>query len=152
MSSKIAEALATFFYIGKIPPAPGSLASIVGGLFWIYLQNNLLAFFVLLAVITIAGFWSSGITEKMQGEKDPSCIVIDEVAGAMIAFFMVPTTWPYLITSYFLFRAFDMFKLYPVNKFENLPGAVGVMADDLIAGIYANVTIHLAIILMPMFY
>ena len=63
----------------------------------------------------------------------------------MISFFLLPPTTSVLITAFFLFRAFDMFKIYPVNKFEPLKGGVGVMMDDIIAGIYTFIVMHLAL-------
>jgi len=79
------------------------------------------------------------------GQKDPSCVVIDEVSGIMIAFFMLPMVWPVSIITFFLFRAFDMFKIYPVNKFEEMKGGTGIMMDDIIAGLYTNITMQIAI-------
>ena len=145
MPNPLAKLLATFFYVGDFPFAAGSLASLVGGLIAIVLYSNIPAYLVCFLVVTVFGFLSSGITERAVGQKDPSCIVIDEVSGALIAFFMLPLTWPVLITTYFLFRAFDMFKIFPANKFEQCPGSVGVMMDDIIAGIYTNIVMQLAI-------
>ena len=69
--------------------------------------------------------------------------MIDEVAGMMVAFFLLPVKWPVIITAFFLFRAFDMFKIYPVNKFEGIEGGAGVMMDDLIAGLYTNIVMQI---------
>ena len=83
--------------------------------------------------------------ERLEGHGDPSCVVIDEVAGALIAFFMLPFSWSVTLTTFFLYRAFDMFKIFPINKIEKLGGSVGIMGDDLLAGFYTNLIIHLAI-------
>jgi phosphatidylglycerophosphatase A len=91
------------------------------------------------------GFGTSGRMEKIVGKKDPSCVVIDEVAGSLVAFFLLPKTIPVLVTAFFLFRAFDMFKIYPMDKMEALPGAVGVMMDDVIAGLYTNIIMQIAV-------
>ena len=96
-------------------------------------------------MITVTGFIVSDRMERIVKQKDPSCIVIDEVSGVMIAFFLLPFSWPVIFTAFFLFRAFDMFKIYPVNKFEPMPGGVGVMMDDIVAGIYTNIVMHIAI-------
>jgi phosphatidylglycerophosphatase A len=64
----------------------------------------------------------------------------------------LPLSWPVVITAFFLFRAFDMFKIYPVNRLEEIPGGVGVMMDDIIAGLYTNLAMHLAIRLVALFH
>jgi len=145
MKNSWARAAATFFYLGYFPMAAGSIASIIGGLLALYLQNNLLLYAVVFIAVTAAGFWASGPVEKASGEKDPPCIVIDEVSGALIAFFMLPTTPAVLLSAFFLFRAFDMFKIYPADVFEKRPGAVGVMMDDIMAGIYTNIVMQIAV-------
>ncbi|MBN1870699.1 MAG: phosphatidylglycerophosphatase A [Candidatus Omnitrophica bacterium] len=145
MSDKIVKMLATWFYVGDIPGAPGTAASAVAVMMAVICAPNLFLY-VLIAIIVIAlGFKVSGRTEEILGRKDPGCIVIDEVAGIMVAFFLLPITWPVLITAFFLFRAFDMFKIYPVNKFEQIEGGAGVMMDDLIAGLYTNIVMQLAV-------
>jgi phosphatidylglycerophosphatase A len=144
--NKIAKLLATFFYIGDIPVAPGSAASVAGTLMYVALYPPQWgAYLLLIAVITMVGLLVSGRTEKFLGQEDPSCIVIDEVAGVLIAFFMLPLTWPVILTTFFLFRAFDMFKIYPVNKFEEYGGSLGIMMDDLFAGFYTNIIMQIAV-------
>lgn len=142
---RLTKILATFFYLGHFPVAAGSIASIIGGLLALYLQNNLFLYVLVFVLVTAAGFAVSGPVEKAAGEKDPPCIVIDEVAGALIAFFMLPVTWPVLVSAFFLFRAFDMFKIYPADILEQKPGAVGVMMDDIMAGIYTNIIMQVAV-------
>ncbi len=78
-------------------------------------------------------------------KKDPPCIVIDEVAGSLIAFFMLPMNWPVFWSTFFVFRAFDMFKIYPANILEKRSGSVGIMMDDIVAGIYTNLIMQIAI-------
>jgi phosphatidylglycerophosphatase A len=152
MRDKCVKLLATFFYIGYIPVAPGSMASAAGLLLFILFYQSLTAYVVLTAVIVISGFLVSGSMEKISGKTDPSCIVIDEVAGVLIAFFLLPKTTAVLWTGFFLFRAFDMFKIYPVNKFEEIKGGAGVMMDDIIAGVYTNITMHAALRLTQLFH
>ncbi len=130
--------------------APGSAASIIGALFYFALREQLVIYVLLLGIVTWLGFWVSERMETLVGAKDPSCIVIDEVSGVMIAFFMLPLNLPVVLTAFFLFRAFDMFKIYPVNKFETMPGGIAIMMDDIIAGIYTNLTMQLAIRLVAM--
>lgn len=141
----LAKLLATFFYIGDMPAAPGTLASLAGVLLYAAFDQRWVEYAILTVAVTCAGWMVSGRAERMIGRKDPSCIVIDEVAGALIAFFMLPLTPAVLVTAFFLFRAFDMFKIYPANKFEDIHGSVGIMTDDLFAGLYTNLTMQLAI-------
>ena len=135
----------TFFFIGYVPVMPGSMASIAGALLAISLADYT-GFYVLAWVfITLLGFLTCGKMEKMLGCKDPGCIVIDEVSGIMISFFLLPAKFSVWITAFFLFRAFDMFKIYPVNLLEKKKGSAGVMLDDVVAGVYANIIMHIAI-------
>tara|TARA_B100000745_G_C20071215_1_gene365654 strand:- start:248 stop:757 length:510 start_codon:yes stop_codon:yes gene_type:complete len=163
MSEKLVRMLSTFFYVGESPFAPGSMASVVGALIAIILSPWPLLYIAVFAIITFYGFKVSGRMEEICGEKDPSKVVIDEVSGVMIAFFCLPLQWPVIITAFFLFRAFDMFKLYPVNRFENpdfVAGLMnkmslrnveqhkhtaGIMMDDIIAGVYTFVVMQFAI-------
>ena len=145
MFNKISELLSTFFYVGFLPGAPGSIATILGGLLAYALASNIGLYIAVTVLVTVAGFLVSGRAEKVMGKKDPGSIVIDEVAGVMIAFFLLPTTLPVFWIVFFLFRAFDMFKIYPGNKFEGLGGSAGIMLDDIIAGFYTNIVMHLAL-------
>ena len=145
MSDRIAKFIATFFYLGYFPFASGSFASIFGAAIAIFLQHNLFWYVTGFVIVTVLGFYASDRVEKLVGEKDPSCIVIDEVAGILIAFFMLPLRPSVVISAFFLFRAFDMFKIYPANKFEEIKGGSGVMMDDLVAGIYTNLVMQIAV-------
>ncbi|MFA5088764.1 MAG: phosphatidylglycerophosphatase A [Candidatus Omnitrophota bacterium] len=145
MSNNFIRLVSTFFYIGYLPAAPGTAASVAGAVLYVLLSQSLLMYLTVTSAIIALGFYVSGKMEDLTKQKDPSCIVIDEVAGILITFFMLPMTFPVVITGFFLFRAFDMFKIYPVNKFEELGGGVGIMMDDLFAGLYANLTMQAAI-------
>lgn len=145
MNIFLADMLATFFYVGRFPVAPGTMASAVGALMAVGLHAWPVAYLAVMALVIVVGFWASGPAEKAAGKKDPGFIVIDEVAGIMISFFMVPLSWAVIISGFFLFRAFDMFKIWPANKFEELGGARGIMMDDIMAGIYTNIVLQIAI-------
>lgn len=140
----MATLAATFFYIGKFPVAPGTMGTLAG-LFLAWLVAPWVALYCLMtALVMLAGFWASGTAEKAFGKKDPGCIVIDEVAGIMLSFFLVPFSWPVAVIGFFLFRAFDMFKIWPANKFEDMGGSRGIMMDDVMAGIYTNIVLQIA--------
>ncbi len=142
--------LATFFYIGDFPFGPGTAASLAGALLAVMFAPNKLLYILLFGVVTLAGFRSAGRMEEIAGKKDPGFIVIDEVSGILIAFFGLPLNWATFWTAFFLFRAFDMFKIYPVGKFEELGGAKGIMMDDIVAGIYTFAIMQIAVRLAGM--
>jgi len=145
MSKEIIKLLSTFFYLGNMPVAPGTLASFAGMLLAITFSSSTPIYIIATLGVIFLGFQVSGQMEKILKKKDPSCVVIDEVAGILIAFFALPLSPAILIVTFFLFRAFDMFKIYPVNKFEAMEGSTGIMMDDLVAGVYTNLVMQLAI-------
>ncbi len=145
MSDGFVRITSTVFYIGNFPVAPGSLASFAGALLCILLADMPFAYILVLIAVTVLGLLVSGPMEDLLDKKDPGCVVIDEVSGIMLALFLLPLDLTVYITAFFLFRAFDMFKLYPVNKFEEFEGGLGIMTDDVVAGIYTNIIMHIAI-------
>ena len=145
MSEKTVRLLSTFFYVGDVPVAPGTAASFVGLLLGVIFHFHLFFYILLTSAVIFLGLLVCGPMEKVLGKKDPGCVVIDEVAGILISLFLLPLTPAVLITAFFLFRAFDMFKIYPANKLEDMGGSVGIMADDIMAGIYTNVVMHIAL-------
>ncbi len=94
-----------------------------------------------LAVVVGSGIWASRRVEEMLGRKDPGVIVIDEVAGMIVAVLLVPRTPGVLLCAFLLFRLFDIWKPFPARESQALRGGAGVMVDDLIAGVYALVLI-----------
>ena len=142
----LALALATFG-VGYLPLMPGTYGSLVGvGIFLGVTQlakgDALIAsILVSILVVTFAGIWAASRTEALSGRKDPGKVVVDEVAGQLISLF--PLTlfahWSILavIISFILFRFFDIVKPYPARRLEALKGGLGIMCDDLIAGVYA---------------
>lgn len=147
MPKELARFLATFFYLGYFPMASGTFASAFAVGLCYLLKDRPALFFLVFLFVTITGFIASDVVEKAVGKKDPSCVVIDEVSGMMIALFMLPWTPAVVVTAFFLFRAFDMFKIYPMNKLEALGGGKGIMLDDIFAGIYTNLTMRIALFL-----
>ncbi len=87
--------------------------------------------------MTVVGTWAAHEAERVLGTKDPGAIVIDEVAGMALSVLLVPPTIATLAVAFLAFRVFDIVKPFPANVAQRLPGGVGVMVDDLIAGIYA---------------
>lgn len=157
--------------VGYFPIAPGTLGSLVGvGLYltiWsgldqlltsralanrlttVYVFTPLMALMLLVIfVVTMIGIWAASRTEKVQQKKDPSIVVIDEVAGQMIALLSGPfwiQTWWSILSAFILFRLFDIWKPYPIRRLEGLESGLGIMADDLGAGVYALIVNSLLI-------
>lgn len=129
--------MATVGGAGYAPVASGTVGSAVTVLvLWLipFSRVGLLCFFM---GVTIVGAWAAHRAEGLLGSKDPHAIVIDEVAGMTLAVLAFPLTLPVLGVGFVLFRLFDVVKPFPARLSEGLPGGVGVMADDLIAGLYA---------------
>ena len=155
--------------VGYLPLAPGTWGSLIGvgvylSLRWnlfrppsdtdplAYLSSFLAAEFVVLVVIILAGIWAGSRAERALQVKDPGKVVIDEVAGQLIALLPVPLviigSWPiWVIASFLLFRFFDIIKPYPARRLESLESGIGIMADDIVAGMYAAGVIGVAILL-----
>ncbi|MDH5719522.1 MAG: phosphatidylglycerophosphatase A [Spirochaetia bacterium] len=139
---KLIEFIASGFYTGFLPHAPGtwgSLAAIlISFILGYYFPDESGIFFIVLtfAVFTIGLFVSEKAAFE-SGEKDPSWIVIDEFAGVFIIFCFVPAAIFYLAAGFILFRFFDIFKPWPLNIIQNLRGGWGIMLDDLLAGVYS---------------
>jgi phosphatidylglycerophosphatase A len=145
MRSFLIKLIATVFGVGYLPAAPGTWATVAGVAIAYYLGNNLAAYTILLLVLLILGIMTSGMLEKQLNQKDPGIVVIDEVVGVMIALWGLPLIWPVMISGFFLFRAFDMFKIYPINKLEAQSGGWGIMLDDCMAGVYTNIILRIAL-------
>ncbi len=142
---RIAKTLAVFFGIGYFPVAPGTAATAAGAGLAFVLSGHPWAYAALTIGLVLIGIPLCTRVEKMLGQKDPGIVVLDEVAGILVAMAGLPMTWPVIISVFFLFRAFDMFKIYPVDRLEAQPGGFGIMADDVMAGLYANVIMHIAL-------
>lgn len=93
------------------------------------------------ALVTLVGIPAAGMVARESGEKDPGFVVIDEVAGQLLALVFAPLRWQYLLASFILFRAFDILKPPPIGSLESLPQGYGIMLDDLAAGGYALILI-----------
>ena len=130
--------------MGRAPVAPGTVASAVTAVALWLLNLSPLALAALLIVVTGLGTWAADEAERALGGKDPGAIVVDEVAGMMLAVLAVPLTPTVLLAGFLLFRVFDVVKPFPANVAQRLRGGVGVMADDLVAGLYALALLGLA--------
>ena len=148
---KIILFLASGFGSGYLPAVPGTWGSLVGLLLYWPLQR--LAPLPLVATVftlAILSCWIAGLAEKFLGAKDPGIIVIDEIAGIFFSLIFVPFSWKTAVAGFFLFRIFDIWKPFPARLIQDkLPGGWGVVGDDLMAGIYANLVLQIAIRVVP---
>jgi phosphatidylglycerophosphatase A len=145
-SSRVfALAIATALGVGYVPIAPGTFGSAVGLLIWFALPSTPLVQAAAIVALVVVGSWSGSVAERHFGRTDPGHVVIDEVAGMLVTLFLVPVGWIGAIGAFFLFRISDIIKPYPANRLEALPGGIGIMADDVMAGVYANVALRLTL-------
>jgi phosphatidylglycerophosphatase A len=140
--SFIPIALATALGAGYAPVAPGTWGSAVGLLLWFVLPPSAWTQALAIALVVAAGAWSAGVAERHFGKTDPGQVVIDEVAGMLVTLFLNPVGWPWAVGGFVLFRAADIVKPFPARRLERLPGGLGIMADDVMAGIYANLALR----------
>ncbi len=133
----------TFFGAGRLRPGPGTWASLATVALWRALAPlaspaaRLPAAIATAAAVTAIGIPAATRVARQLGKKDPSCVVIDEVAGQMIALIGAPLHWKSLLAGLILFRAFDIVKPPPLRRLERLPEGAGIMLDDVGAGLYA---------------
>lgn len=133
---RIAQQIATCFMIGYAPCCPGTIASALTALvFFLAPPLSLLGVVLCLLLGMPLSVWAAGYLEKHQAIKDPSYIVIDEFMGMFIALIALPKVWWVYLIAFILFRIFDIFKPFPVYCAEQLPGGIGIVLDDVIAGL-----------------
>ncbi len=139
--------LATFFGAGSLKPGPGTYGSVAALLLWYAAAHAFrpaaivlsLATFFAAVLLTGLGIRASTIVERESGRKDPGFVVIDEVAGQLLALVLMPADWQHAALALLLFRGFDIFKPWPIRKLEALPEGTGIMLDDVAAGLFALV-------------
>ncbi len=141
---KVVLLLATGFYVGNIPPAPGTLGSLIGLALCFLLAGIQLPPAIILAVLFI-GFavWIAHAAEKTLKKKDPGCIVIDEVAGMVVTLIGLPFNLTTAVIGFIIFRIMDILKPFPIRTLDKrLAGGIGIVADDVVAGIFANIILR----------
>ncbi|MGD9628429.1 MAG: phosphatidylglycerophosphatase A [Pyrinomonadaceae bacterium] len=159
----------TTFGVGYMPIAPGTWGSMVGvGIYFAVthlVESFALAFrsnigefgwnpflswvhsivMVALFLFTLLGIWAAGRSTELFGDLDPSQAVVDEVIGQLIVFVFVPfgIGWPFVLAGFLIFRLFDIWKPFPIDSLQALPGGIGVCADDILAGVYAGICLSI---------
>jgi phosphatidylglycerophosphatase A len=143
--------LATWWGVGFCPIAPGTVGTLATIPFFLLL--SLLPLWMYLFCVLVLGFaacWVAGRAETIFGAQDPRAVVIDEVVGFLAVMIALPPTWPYLLAGFCLFRAFDVLKPPPIRFVERrVKGGYGVVLDDVLAALYAHITIRILILFLP---
>jgi phosphatidylglycerophosphatase A len=139
--------VATGLGTGYAPVAPGTVGSLLGlGLHvLLHAVAGPLAAFAGLLLVTALGFWSAAAGEQHFARRDPGHVVVDEVAGQMLTLTLLPLSAGSIAAGFLLFRLLDILKPFPARRLEALPGASGIMSDDLMAGFYANLILQLLV-------
>jgi phosphatidylglycerophosphatase A len=137
LADRLALAIATAAGAGYAPVAPGTMGSALAAVMLWLIPFSRVGQILAFLIVTVAGVWASGRVERVVRSKDPGIVVIDEVAGMTLAVLLLPLTPLVLGSAFLLFRLFDIVKPFPAYQSQRLPGGLGVMADDLIAGAYA---------------
>ena len=145
-SGKLALVVSSWFCVGRIPRAPGTAGTLgaIPLVMIVHWWGGFSAGAFIVAFILIAGLVSHKSCTILGG-KDPSTVVIDEVAGLLVALYLLPITWMTLVAGFFLFRLFDIWKPGLIRKVEALRGGIGIVLDDLMAGVLANLIIRLGL-------
>ena len=152
MLIRLAIFICTVGYIGYFPIAPGTIGSVAGLVLYGALRAAgvpLPLDGILIVTLFVVGIWSGTHAERYFGGTDPGPGVIDEVVGMLITLFMLPVSWPTAIAGFVLFRVLDVIKPFPAGRFERLHGGLGMMADDAMSAVYANLLLRLLVWIAP---
>jgi phosphatidylglycerophosphatase A len=145
-----ARVVATAFGSGYSPVAPGTAGSLVGLLlFWPLAPLAWWLQATAIAVLLVVGTAAAGRVAEITGKKDPGLVVVDEVVGQWITIAALPLTPFALLLGFVLFRVMDVVKPWPARQLEALPGGLGIMADDVAAGVYAHLALQVGLLVWP---
>jgi phosphatidylglycerophosphatase A len=144
VKERLSILISSFFYLGYSPVAPGTVGTL-GAVILFYVISgfsNLFYLFFIIALI-IFSVWVSEIARIRLGDSDPNSIVIDEVCGFLVTMILIPPNMINIAMGFLLFRFFDILKPPPIRMSEKLSGGLGIVADDVLAGIYANILLQI---------
>ena len=149
--TRLAVFLATVAYCGYFPIAPGTVGSAAGLVVYllVWWTQSPLVEIALIAAAFAAGTWAATHAERYFGGIDPGPVVIDEVLGMLVTLAFIPAGWSAVLAGFVLFRVFDVIKPFPADRLEKFHGGFGIMADDAMAGVYANLALRLVMWLLP---
>lgn len=136
----------TGLMIGKIPVAPGTFGSVAGIALCLGLARLPLAAGTVATILLIAfSVWVADRSVRILAVKDPGCVVIDEIAGMAVTLYGLPADAPVVVAGFVLFRLLDITKPFGIRRLERLPGGVGVVADDVAAGVVGNLALRVGL-------
>lgn len=146
--SRLATLLSTWFGCGYFPVGPGTAGSLaavlMAGAAHQYLGSGRVTFLIATVLLIAPAIWSATQTERMLKREDPGIVVIDEVLGVWVTLLgAMALNWKSFTAAFILFRIFDIWKPWPVRRFEELPEGAGIIADDLAAGVYAAIMLYI---------
>ena len=137
------KCLATGFGVGYLPICPGTFGSLAAiGVYALIIKLNILLQAGIILAIFLLGVWAANHAEIVWGRKDPGPVVIDEIVGYLITMLFIPFSLVKAVLGFFLFRAFDILKPFPIRRLERIPGGWGIMTDDVLAGLYAAIILR----------
>lgn len=138
---------ATVFGVGYCPVAPGTVGTIAGAGFYFLMRNMPLPHYIIFVLVFIfMASWVADIAEEIFTEEDPQKVVIDEVAGFLVTMIGFQFNWILVVAGFILFRIFDIIKPFPIRQLEKrITGGFGIVLDDVLAGVYANIALRLII-------
>jgi phosphatidylglycerophosphatase A len=131
--------------LGYLPVMPGTFGSLAGLAVFLLVRGDVRWLAPALAVTLFAGFLLTGRAERLFGKKDSSHIVLDEVAGMLLSLLFIPPDLALALIGFLMFRIFDTLKPFPAGRLQYLKGSAGIMLDDVIAGLYANLVMQFII-------
>ncbi len=142
----LAIAIATAGYCGYVPVAPGTAGSVAGLLVFVLVRMAGGGWIEAAAIVVsfAAGTWAAGVAEHHFGRPDPGPVVVDEVMGMLVTLAFLPVSVTGALAGFLVFRVADIVKPWPARRFEQLPGGLGVMADDAMAAVYAHLVVRVA--------
>ncbi len=150
MLKSLTKLFSTFFYVGYFPLIPGTAGSLAAIIIYLLVKDNPPVYFTLTLILLALGFLASTEMEKLAKRRDPPCVVIDEVCGMLLALAFLPYDIKLVILAFVVFRLLDTLKPFPIGWFERLKGGWGIMSDDIVAGIYTNIVLQLAVRLVSL--
>lgn len=147
---RLATLIATGLGCGRAPIAPGTAGSLLGlALFWPLARFPTAVRLAALVALVLLGTWAASVVARGLGVEDPSLVVVDEVAGMWATLLFLPLTPLTAVAGFLVFRVMDVVKPFPARTLEQLPDGWGIMADDLMAGVYANLVLRLLLAVWP---
>jgi phosphatidylglycerophosphatase A len=149
--TRLAVFIATAGYAGYFPIAPGTVGSAAGLVAYLivwWTQSRAVEVALIVGLFAL-GVWAGTTAERYFGGIDPGPVVVDEVVGMLITLAFIPVGLSGAIVGFFLFRIFDIIKPFPAGRLEALHGGLGVMADDAMAAVYANLSLRVLLWLLP---